>query len=152
MRFVGDYTAKTDAKGRVFLPAIFRRQLDGMDEEALILRKDVFQKCLVLYPMSVWNAQVDDLQSRLSPWDRKDQMMLRQFVADAEQVELDSQGRILLSKNKLQYAGITSEVRFLAVVDRIEIWNRARWNEEMDDESGFDDETLEALTRIQAGI
>lgn len=67
MRFVGDYTAKTDAKGRVFLPAIFRRQLDGMDEEALILRKDVFQKCLVLYPMSVWNAQVDDLQSRLSP-------------------------------------------------------------------------------------
>lgn len=124
MRFVGDYTAKTDAKGRVFLPAIFRHQLDGMDEEALILRKDVFQKCLVLYPMSVWNAQVDDLQSRLSPWDRKDQMMLRQFVADAEQVELDSQGRILLSKNKLQYAGITSEVRFLAVVDRIEIWSK----------------------------
>ena len=124
MRFVGDYTAKTDAKGRVFLPAIFRRQLDGMDEEALILRKDVFQKCLVLYPMSVWNAQVDDLQSRLSPWDRKDQMMLRQFVADAEQVELDSQGRILLSKNKLQYAGITSEVRFLAVVDGIEIWSK----------------------------
>lgn len=124
MRFVGDYTAKTDAKGRVFVPAIFRRQLDGMDEEALILRKDVFQKCLVLYPMSVWNAQVDDLQSRLSPWDRKDQMMLRQFVADAEQVELDSQGRILLSKNKLQYAGITSEVRFLAVVDRIEIWSK----------------------------
>lgn len=124
MRFVGDYTAKTDAKGRVFLPAIFRRQLDGMDEEALILRKDVFQKCLVLYPMSVWNAQVDDLQSRLSPWDRKDQMMLRQFVANAEQVELDSQGRILLSKNKLQYAGITSEVRFLAVVDRIEIWSK----------------------------
>ena len=124
MRFVGDYTAKTDAKGRVFLPAIFRRQLDGMDEEALILRKDVFQKCLVLYPMSVWNAQVDDLQSRLSPWDRKDQMMLRQFVADAEQVELDSQGRILLSKNKLQYAGITSEVRLLAVVDRIEIWSK----------------------------
>ena len=124
MRFVGDYTAKTDAKGRVFLPAIFRRQLDGMDEEALILSKDVFQKCLVLYPMSVWNAQVDDLQSRLSPWDRKDQMMLRQFVADAEQVELDSQGRILLSKNKLQYAGITSEVRFLAVVDRIEIWSK----------------------------
>lgn len=124
MRFVGDYTAKTDAKGRVFLPAIFRRQLDGMDEEALILRKDVFQKCLVLYPMSVWNAQVDDLQSRLSPWDRKDQMMLRQFVADAEQVELDSQGRILLSKNKLQYAGITCEVRFLAVVDRIEIWSK----------------------------
>ena len=124
MRFVGDYTAKTDAKGRVFLPAIFRRQLDGMDEEALILRKDVFQKCLVLYPMSVWNAQVDDVQSRLSPWDRKDQMMLRQYVADAEQVELDSQGRILLSKNKLQYAGITSEVRFLAVVDRIEIWRK----------------------------
>ena len=51
-------------------------------------------------------------------------MMLRQFVADAEQVELDSQGRLLISKAKLQYAGIEGDVRFLAMVDRVEVWSK----------------------------
>ena len=50
--------------------------------------------------------------------------MLRMFEADAEPVELDSQGRLLLSKRKLQYAGISGDVRFLAMVDRIEIWSK----------------------------
>lgn len=144
MRFIGDYTAKTDAKGRVFVPAAFRRQLEGMEELALVLRKDVFQKCLVLYPMSVWNVQLDDLQRRLNPWSRKDQMMLRQFVADAEQVELDSQGRILLPKNKMQYADIVSEVRFLAMVDRIEIWSKDALDSLMAEAEGVIGDDIEA--------
>ena len=41
-----------------------------------------------------------------------------------EPVELDSQGRLLISKRKLQYAFIESDVRFLAMVDRIEIWSK----------------------------
>lgn len=124
MRFIGDYSAKADAKGRVFLPVAFRKILDAEGEQGLVLRKDVFQKCLVLYPESVWNAQLDGLRRGLNQWNSKDQMMLRQFVADAELVELDSQGRLLISKNKLQYAGIEGDVRFLAMVDRIEVWSR----------------------------
>lgn len=124
MRFIGDYPAKTDAKGRVFLPAAFRRVLDAAGEDSLILRTDVFQKCLVLYPESVWDAQLKSLKEKLNPWNRQEQMVLRQFVADAEPLELDGQGRILLSKRKLQYAGIEGDVRFLAMVDRIEIWSK----------------------------
>lgn len=125
MRFIGDYPAKTDAKGRVFLPATFRRILDAEGELGLVLRCDVFQHCLVLYPESVWNEQLSSLKASLNPWNSKEQMMLRQFVADAEPVELDGQGRLLISKRKLQYAGISGEVRFLAMDDRIEIWSKA---------------------------
>lgn len=55
MRFLGNSEAKTDAKGRVFFPAVFRKQLQTAAEECLILRKDTYQDCLVLYPESVWN-------------------------------------------------------------------------------------------------
>ena len=59
MRFLGNIEAKTDAKGRAFLPAVFRKVLQAGGEERLVLRKDVFQACLVLYPESVWNEQMD---------------------------------------------------------------------------------------------
>ncbi|MBP3213370.1 MAG: division/cell wall cluster transcriptional repressor MraZ [Bacteroidaceae bacterium] len=131
MRFIGDYPAKTDAKGRVFLPAAFRKILEAEGERSLVLRNDVFQKCLVLYPESVWNAQLDDLRTRVNPWNSQQQMMLRLFEADAEPVELDAQGRLLISKRKLQYAGIEGDVRFLAMVDRIEIWSKQALEEVM---------------------
>ena len=131
MRFIGDYGAKTDAKGRVFLPAQFRKILDAEGEKSLVLRCDVFQRCLVLYPESVWNAQLDSLRAQVNQWNSRQQMMLRRFEADAEPIELDSNGRLLISKRKLQYAGIGSDVRFLAMVDRIEIWSKQALEEVM---------------------
>ena len=52
MRLLGNIEAKVDAKGRVFLPAVFRKGLQTEREESLVMRKDVFQSCLVLYPES----------------------------------------------------------------------------------------------------
>ncbi len=124
MRFIGDYPAKTDAKGRVFLPAALRKVLEAEGVQKLVLRQDIFQHCLVLYPESVWNALFDDLKQGLNQWNSKHQMMLRQFVLDAEPIELDSNGRFLISKRKLQYACIEADVRFVAVDDRIEVWSK----------------------------
>lgn len=70
MRFLGTIEAKTDAKGRAFLPAAFRKMLQSAGEERMMLRKDVFQPCLVLYPESVWNEQMDELQARLNKWNK----------------------------------------------------------------------------------
>ena len=50
IQFLGNIEAKADAKGRVFIPATFRKQLQAASEERLVLRKDVYQDCLVLYP------------------------------------------------------------------------------------------------------
>lgn len=124
MRFLGDYSGKTDAKGRVFLPAAFRKQMEAAGEERLILRSDLFQPCLVLYPQSLWDELLDALRARLSRLNAEHQSVLRRWVADAEPVELDGNGRLLLNKRKLAYAGIHSEVRFLAVDDHVEIWDR----------------------------
>lgn len=123
MRFVGNIEARTDAKGRVFLPAVFRKELQASGEDSLVLRKDVFQSCLVLYPASVWNEQMDVLRSRLNRWNATHQQIFRQFVSDAEVMSIDANGRILLPRRYLAMAGITQSVRFIGMGDTIEIWS-----------------------------
>lgn len=123
MRFLGSVEAKTDAKGRVFLPAAFRKELQGAGETNLVMRKDVFQPCLVLYPGSVWNARIDVLRMRLNRWDSTHQSIFRQFVADAEAVMLDANGRLLIPKRYMIMAGISRAVRFIGMDDSIEIWS-----------------------------
>lgn len=124
MQFLGNIEAKIDAKARVFVPASFRKILQSADQSALILRKDIYQNCLVLYPVTVWDEEVAYLRSRLSRWDKAQQAVFRQFVIDAERVEIDNNGRILIPKRYLQMMGITSEVRFLGVDNTIEIWTK----------------------------
>ena len=125
MRFLGNIEAKADVKGRVFLPSVFRKVLQASGEENLVLRRDVFQQCLVLYPESVWNAQMDELRSRLSRWNASHQQLFRQFVSDVELLTLDGNGRFLLPKRYLQMAQIEQSVKFIGMGDTIEIWSTA---------------------------
>lgn len=125
MRLLGNIEAKVDAKGRVFLPAVFRKALQTAAEETLVMRKDVFQQCLVLYPESVWNTQMDLLRSRLNRWNRKHQEIYRQFVSDVELLTLDGNGRFLIPKRYLRMADISQEVKFIGMGDTIEIWSTA---------------------------
>lgn len=125
-QFLGNIEAKTDAKGRVFIPSCFRKQLQMAAETSLVLRKDIFQDCLVLYPESVWMSTQRELRNKLSRWNAQQQAVFRQFVSDAEVVTPDANGRILIPKRYLQMAGITDEVRFIGMDNTIEIWARER--------------------------
>lgn len=148
MRFIGDYSAKTDAKGRVFLPAPFRKVLEAEEESRFILRTDLFQKCLVLYPEKIWNEMLDMLHERLNRWNGEHQQILRRFLAEAEVVELDSNGRFLINKRKLQHAGIQQEVRFLAVDDHIEIWDKDRCEQLLNDDTTLGDDLQKVMSDI----
>ena len=122
MRFLGNIEARIDAKGRVFLPAVFRKALQQQGEERLVLRKDIFQSCLVLYPYSVWSAQIDTLRARLNRWNAQHQQLFRQFVSDAEEITLDGSGRFLIPRRYLTLAGISQAIKFIGVDDTIELW------------------------------
>lgn len=125
MRFVGNIEAKTDAKGRVFLPSAFRKVLTTAGEEGLVLRKDIFQPCLVLYPQSVWDEQLNLLRLRLSRWNAQHQQLFRQFVSDVELVTLDASGRFLIPRRYMQLAHLDNAVKFIGMDDTIEIWSAA---------------------------
>ena len=126
MRFLGNIEARTDVKGRVFLPSVFRKEMEASGVDTLVMRKDVFQRCLVLYPEEVWNAMMLSMRQRLSRWDPRQQQVYRQFVSDAEIVTLDSNGRFLLSRRCQEFAGISQQVSFIGMGDSIEIWAREK--------------------------
>ncbi len=129
MQFLGSIDAKIDAKMRVFVPASFRKVLQAEAQSVLILRKDIFQDCLVLYPIEVWDGEVQRLRQRLSRWDKSQQQLFRQFVVDAERLEIDASGRILIPRRYLQMIGVMSEIQFLGVDNTIEIWGKNQLNE-----------------------
>ena len=134
MRFLGNIEAKTDAKGRAFLPSAFRRVLQTAGEESLMLRKDIFQDCLVLYPQSVWNEQEDALRSRLSRWNKQQQQIFRQFVREAIEIRLDGNGRFLIP---MSMAEIEQDIVFIGVGNTIEIWSAKNASEPFVDDETF---------------
>lgn len=95
-----------------------------MGETRLVLRKDIFQECLVLYPASVWNDELSELRSKLNKWDEEEQQIFRQFSLEVEILEMDANGRILIPKKYMQSVKITTDVRFVGLDHTIEIWNR----------------------------
>ena len=152
MRFLGNIEAKMDAKGRAFLPAVFRKILQaggsGTTDVRLVLRKDVFQPCLVLYPESVWNEQMDALRQRLNRWNKQHQQVFRQFVSEVELLTLDGNGRFLVPKRYLRMADIDQDVKFVGMGDTIEIWScqQAEQHQMNPEEFG---EALEELMAVE---
>ena len=124
MRLLGNIEAKVDTKGRAFLPSTFRKVLQASGEECLALSKDIFQPCLVLYPESVWNEQMDVMRRKLNRWNRQHQLIYRQFVSDVEMLTLDGNGRILIPRKYLKMAFIEQSIKFIGMGDTIEIWRQ----------------------------
>ncbi|MDR0421724.1 MAG: cell division/cell wall cluster transcriptional repressor MraZ [Proteiniphilum sp.] len=137
LQFLGNMEAKADAKGRIFVPAIFRKRLQSAGEEFLVLRKDIFQECLVLYPGSVWEKEIETLRGRLNKWNKEQQQIFRQYVLDAERLEMDANGRILIPKRYLQMVSIETDVRFLGVDETIEVWAKEKLEKPLIDPDEF---------------
>ncbi len=68
----------------------------------------------------------EKLRTRLSRWDKRQQLLFRQFVVDTERLELDANGRILIPKRCLQMINAEMEIQFLGVDNTIEVWAKNR--------------------------
>ena len=93
------------------------------------MRKDFFQDCLVLYPESVWNEQMDTMRSKLSPFNPQHQRIYRKYMSEVEVVTLDGNGRLLIPRRYLEIAEIKQDVRFIGMGKNIEIWAREKIEE-----------------------
>jgi len=128
--FIGKYEAKADVKGRIFIPSAYRKLLPEAEKERVVMRKDAENDCLVIFPESVWNQKLSDFKSKLDEWNPIDQLLLMQFVSDAEWLDIDSQGRVLISKKNLQAIGIeNAEVLFVGMIDRFAVWSKGKYEQ-----------------------
>lgn len=127
--FIGNIEVKADEKGRIFVPAVYRRILAESDSKRIVMRRDTDNACLIFYPETVWNDKVAKLRQALDEWDPDDQMLLMQFMSDAEILEPDNQGRVLLQKRNFECLDEANSPKtesrdfiFIGMFDRFALW------------------------------
>ena len=124
MSLVGDYQVKADSKGRIAVPSAFRKQLVASGEGEFVLRKDIFQNCLVLYPRAEWDKKVEYLRVTLNEFNRAHKKFKTQFFRDTAELSIDSSGRVLLPKRLLELTGIGKDMILAGMDQTIEIWDK----------------------------
>jgi MraZ protein len=120
--FIGDYTCKVDAKGRIILPMAFKKQMPADARDHFVVRKDIFENCLVLYSIEDWNAQLEKIRKRINPYNREHNKFLRNFFKGTAELSLDANNRLLLPKRLLDLIGADRDVVLAGQDGRIEIW------------------------------
>ncbi|MFI3207623.1 MAG: division/cell wall cluster transcriptional repressor MraZ [Eubacteriales bacterium] len=118
--FRGEYAHNIDPKGRLIIPAKFR---EGLGENFVVTKE--IGGCLSVYPEEGWKA----FEEKLSALPRAKADIVRFFSGSAVDSGLDKQGRVLLSPALKAYAGVEKEVVLVGVLDRVEIWDKAKWEE-----------------------
>lgn len=136
--FIGDYSCNIDAKGRVLFPAAFKKQLSPEAQERFVVKKDIFEKCLVIFPMDEWQRQVKILRSKINPYKREHNKLLRGFYKDSVEVGLDNNGRLLIPKRLLELAEINKNAMLAGQDGKIEVWSKPAYESIFtDDEDDF---------------
>lgn len=121
--FMGEFLHTIDSKGRLIIPAKFREALG----DQFITTKGL-DNCLFLYPQQEWQIFEDKLK-KLPLSQPNARSFVRFFFSGATECEFDKQGRILLPANLREYAALEKDVVVVGVMNRIEIWEAARWKE-----------------------
>lgn len=137
--FVGDYPVKADEKGRVLFPSAFKKQISESAGNRFVVKKDIFENCLNLYPYDEWERQVKIIRSRINPYKKEHAKFLREFYKGTAEISLDSSGRILFPKRLTDLVGISKEIILAGQDDKIEIWNKSAYDSQQMNEENFAD-------------
>ncbi|MFR5684207.1 MAG: division/cell wall cluster transcriptional repressor MraZ, partial [Clostridia bacterium] len=120
--FIGEYEHSVDAKGRLIMPAKLREDIG----DKFVVTKGL-DGCLFAYSQTEWLNFEEKLKT-LPLTNKNARDFVRFFLAGATECEIDKQGRFLISGNLRNYAALEKEVVIVGVLNRIEIWNKDKWN------------------------
>ena len=128
MTFIGEYTAKTDDKGRIVFPSAFKSVLPAEGDMRFVLKKDIFEDCLEMYTYEEWERQSMEVKSKLNMFNREHAAFWREYMRDRAVVEPDGKiGRLSIPKKLLESIGVTKEVVFSGNDYKIEIWAKEKF-------------------------
>lgn len=125
MLLTGTYPRTLDDKHRLALPSRIREQL-GETKQLFVTQG--LDRCLWIYDRPGLERLIEKLD-QVSATDGEARTFRRLFFAQMEAVDLDKTGRMLLPERLIDFAGLEREVMLIGVVDRLELWNAARWRE-----------------------
>lgn len=126
MRFIGRFPHTIDEKGRLSIPSRFRQALKQRKQRILVLTD--FDACVTAYPLDVWARLEEKIQNQ-SNFEKDVRAFLRLFYSGAGETPVDGQGRILIPPQHREKAGLRRDVVIVGALNRIEIWDRERWEQ-----------------------
>ncbi len=122
--FIGDFVCKADAKGRIVLPSLFKKVMNAMEENRFVVRKDLFDDCLIMSPYPDWEEEMSDIKARINMYNRAENKFYRQYFRGAAEVTFDANGRMLLPKRLLEKINLPKEIVLVGVDSKIELWSK----------------------------
>jgi MraZ protein len=122
VELLGEHHYQVDPKGRISLPAKFREVLsEGVH---LTLGQE---GCVYAFPNREWEQEKERVESRTLA-DPRNRGYARVFFGNAERVDLDAQGRLVVPRRLRDKVGLGRDVAVVGVSDRLEIWAREAWD------------------------
>ena len=143
MSFTGEFYNTIDQKNRLSIPAKYRKSLDIVNDKTFVITRG-FDSCLFLYPLSEWKL-VEKQLSSLSSIRGSNRNFIRSIVRYANYVRYDSQGRIQIPDNLLEYANINKNITVIGVIKKIELWDEKTLNDYEKSKSNFTDDDFNDL-------
>ena len=127
VKFIGEYSAKVDDRGRVVFPSAFKSIMPA-DDMRFVIRKDVFEPCIEMFTYQEWERQSDELKSKLNFLKREHAVFWREYMRSCAIVEPDAKlGRISIPAKIKEAVGISKEVVFSGCDHKIEIWDKDQY-------------------------
>lgn len=126
---LGEFDCKLDAKGRLKFPSQLVEQLEQFQTARYVVHRG-YEHHLTLYPDVVW----DEKRKSLAQYnlDKKDERAaVRYFHRGASYLKMDASNRVLLPKKLTDWANINKEIVLFAYDGQIEIWDRAKYEEDV---------------------
>jgi len=134
--FIGDYNCKVDEKGRITFPSTLKKQMSSVSESRFVVKKDIFEQCLILFPIDEWERQNSIIRGKVNPYNKDHNKFLRNFYRGSAEIVLDSNNRMLIPKRLLDMANISKEAILAGQDGKIEIWSKQSYESA---EEGYDD-------------
>jgi MraZ protein len=137
---LGAHEHTLDDKNRLTLPARFRAAFAG----GVVVTRGM-DGCLYAYRREDWDSLVENRLATLDPLSKEGRRMQRFFFSGASEVEPDRQGRVMIPAALIEHAGLGREVVVAGVRDHLEIWDRAKWRQELNEVEGSAEDVAERL-------
>ncbi|MEL7449900.1 MAG: division/cell wall cluster transcriptional repressor MraZ [Pseudomonadota bacterium] len=128
--FRGVSKISLDAKGRAAMPTRYRERIADRCSGQLIATVDR-DYCLLIYPLPDWE-EIERKLMRLPSFDRKARRLQRLMVGHATEMELDSNGRVLVSRELREFARLEKRAILIGQGNRFELWDETLWHERRD--------------------
>jgi MraZ protein len=128
--FRGPSKVTLDAKGRLAIPSRYREEIVTRADGHLVVTVDR-DFCLLIYPLPEWEEIERDLNG-LPTLDKTGRKLQRLMLGYATEVEMDNQGRVLLSRELREFAKLDRQAMLVGQGNKFELWDEQRWNEQRD--------------------